>query len=62
MPKNLKGGSFLINKHEFCSKITKNSKGGPFGDIKKISKKVAQCRKENERGDPLIPSGRVGNV
>ena len=34
VPKNVKGGPFLIYKHAFCSKKTKNSKGGPFGDIK----------------------------
>ena len=51
VPKNVKGGPFLIYKHAFCSKITKNSKGGPFGDIKKIRKKVAQCRKKIERGN-----------
>ena len=31
VPKNVKGGPFLIYKNAFCSKITKNSKGGPFG-------------------------------
>ena len=62
VPKNVKGGPFLIYKHAFCSKITKNSKGGPFGDIKKNSKKVAQCRKKIQRGDPLVPPGLVGNV
>ena len=45
-----KRGPFLIYKHAFCSKITKNSKGGPFGDIKKNSKKVSQRRKKIERG------------
>ena len=47
---NVKGGPFLIYKHAFCSKITKNSKGGPFGDIKKFRKKVSQRRKKIERG------------
>ena len=50
VPKNVKGGPFLIYKHAFCSKITKNSKEGTFGDIEKISKRVAQCRKKIERG------------
>ena len=62
VPKNVKGGPFLIYKHAFCSKITKNSKGGPFGDIKKISKKSRTVPKKIERGDPLVPSGLVGNV
>ena len=39
VPKNVKGGLFLIDKHAFCSKMTKNSKGRPFGYVKKISKK-----------------------
>ena len=30
VPKNVKGGPFLIYKHAFCSKITKNSKGTLF--------------------------------
>ena len=39
VPKNVKGGPFLIYKQAFCCKITKNSKRGPFGDIEKFSKK-----------------------
>ena len=50
VPKNVKGGPFLIYKHAVCSKITKNSKGGPFGDIKKISKKSRTVPKKMERG------------
>ena len=60
-----RGGAFLIyNKHAFCSKITKNSKGGPFGDIKKIRKKISQRRIKIERGgyETLVPSGLVCNV
>ena len=57
-----KRGPFFIYKHAFCSKITKNSKGDPLGTLKKFRKKVAQCRKKIERGDPLVPSGLVGNV
>ena len=50
VPKNVKGGPFLIYKHAFCSKITKNSKGGPFGDIKKISKKSLTAPKKKSKG------------
>ena len=32
VPKIVKGGPFLICKHAFCSKLTKNSKGGPAID------------------------------
>ena len=51
VPKNVKGGPFLIYKHSFCCKITKKLEGGLFGDTKKFSKKVSQCRKKIERGD-----------
>ena len=54
-------GPFFISKHAFCCKITKNSKGGPFGDKKIFEKKVAQCRKKS-KGDSLVPSGFVGYV
>ena len=52
VPKNVKGGPFLIYKHTFCCKITKNSKGGPFGDIKKISKKKSHSAEKNSKGGP----------
>ena len=52
VPKNVKGGPFLIYKHAFCSKITKNSKGGPFGD-KKISKKSCTVPKKKSKGGTL---------
>ena len=60
MPKNVNGDpSGFINLHS-VAKYQKNSKAGPFGDIKKIfEKKVAQCRK-NPKGDPLGTSGFVG--
>ena len=32
VPKNVKGGPFLIYKHAFYCKITKISKGDPLGD------------------------------
>ena len=50
VPKNVKGGPFLIYKHAFCSKITKNSKGGPFGDIKKNSKKKSHSAEKKSKG------------
>ena len=53
VPKNVKGGPFLIYKHAFCSKITNNSKGGPFGDNKKISKKSRTVPKKNRKGGEL---------
>ena len=59
VPKNVEGGLFLIYKHAFYCKITKNSKGDPLGTLKNFRKKVAQCQK-NQNGDPLVPSGFVG--
>ena len=41
-------------------KISRNSTGGPFGDSKKFSKKVEQCRKKIKRGDPLVSFRFVG--
>ena len=57
-----KRGPFLISKHAFCCKITKNSKGGSFGDIKKFSKKSRTVPKKNQKGDPLASAGFVGYV
>ena len=58
-----KRGTLLIYKHAFCSKITKNSKGGPFGDIKKNSKKSLTVPKKNRKvGGTLVPFGLVCNV
>ena len=60
--KNQKGGPFSLGR--FCSLRLKSKKRkeGPFGDKKNFEKKVAQCRKKIERGDPLVPSKFVGNV
>ena len=49
----------MISKHAFCCKITKNSKGGPFGVIKKFSKKSRTVPKKIKRGDPLASAGFV---
>ena len=45
-----KRGPFLIYKHAFCCKITKTSKGGPFGTLKNFRKKVAQWQKNSKWG------------
>ena len=37
----------------------KKMKGGPFGGKYFFRKKVSQCRKKTERGDPLVSSGIV---
>ena len=55
-------GPFLISKHAFCCKITKHSKGGPFGDTKKFSKKSRTVPKKIKRGHPLASAGFVGYV
>ena len=59
VPKNVKGGPFLIYKLAFCCKITKNSKGDPLGTLKIFEKKSHSAEK-NRKGDPLVPSGFVG--
>ena len=41
--------SGFINIHS-VAKYQKNSKGGPFGDIKENFEKVAQCRKKSKGG------------
>ena len=43
----------MIYKHAFCSKITKNSKGGPFGDIEKNSKKKSHSAEKKSKGGTL---------
>ena len=53
VPKNIKGGPFLIYKHAFCSKITKNSKGDPLGTLKKFGKKSRTVPKKNRKGGPF---------
>ena len=35
---------------------------GPFGDIKKFSKKKSHSAEKNRKGDPLVSSGFVGYV
>ena len=44
------------------AKYQKTRKGDSFETSKKFRKKVAQCRKKMERGDPLVLSGFVGYV
>ena len=62
VPKNVKGGPFLVYKHAFCSKITKTQRGDPLWTLKKLRKKVSQRRKKIEGGGTLVPSGLVCNV
>ena len=44
------------------AKYQKTLKGNSFETLKIFRKKVAQCRKKIERGDPLVSSGFVGYV
>ena len=55
-----KRGTILIYKHTFCCEITKNSDGGPFGDIKKFFEKKSHNAEKNRKRDSLVPSGFVG--
>ena len=59
MSKNVKGGTLLDLLTYIPLQNIKKLEGGPFGDIKKFLKKVAQCRKKIQRGDPLGTSGCV---
>ena len=59
MPKNVKGGTLLDLLTNIPLQNIKNSKGGPFGDIKKFSKKSRTVPKKIQRGDPLGTSGFV---
>ena len=43
------------------AKYQKTRKGDSFETLKNFRKKIAQCQK-NRKGDPLVPSGFVGNV
>ena len=58
VPKNAKGGSLGVFEHPFFCKIEKNE-GGPFGDIKKIAKKVSQSR--NNQHKKIFGQGRDSN-
>ena len=49
MPKNWKGGPFVIFQHPFWRKTAKKIDGGPFGE-KMFPKKLSQCRKKLKRG------------
>ena len=48
VPKNVKGGPFGVFWDPLCCKISKQTKGRPFGGIQKTSKNVALCRKKSE--------------
>ena len=58
MPKKLKGRTLWDFSTSILSQNFLKMKGGPFGG-KTFSKKVARCRKKNEKGDPLVSPGNV---
>ena len=60
--KTKKGVPFGLFETSVCCKMSKNLEGGPFGDKRKFEKKVAQCRKKIQSGDPVVPSGFVSYV
>ena len=45
-------------KLQFAAKYQKTGRGDPLA----TKKKVAQCRKKNKRGDPVVSSGFVSFV
>ena len=59
MPKNVKGGTLLDLLTNIPLQNIKKLKGGPFGDIKKFSKKSRTVPKKIQRGDHLGTSGFV---
>ena len=54
VPKNVKEGTLWALLTYSVAKYQKSRKWGPFGDIKKISKKSRTMPKKIERGDPLV--------
>ena len=60
--KNVKEGTLFDFQTCILLQNNKNLKGGPFGDIKKISKESHTVPKKNKRGDPLASAGFVGYV
>ena len=56
VPKTRKGGPFGLFEPSVCCKISKNLKGGPFGDKKIFDKKSRTVPKKIQRGDPVVPS------
>ena len=59
VPKNVKRGTLLDLLTNIPLQNIKKLKGGPFGDIKKFSKKSRTVPKKIQRGDPLGTSGFV---
>ena len=53
MPKFVKRGRLRAFKNTVCCKITKKNEEGTLEDIKKVSKKVSQSRKEKRKGSPF---------
>ena len=57
--KKLKGRTLWGSPTSILSQNSKKLKGGPFGENFFSGKKVSQCRKKTERGDPLVLPGMV---
>ena len=49
-------GAFRIFQYPFGCKLSKQLNRGPFGAIKKFSKKVSQCRKKSKFKSPKFGS------
>ena len=62
MPKNVNEGTLFDFQTCILLQNNKKLKGGPFGDIKKFSKKSRTVPKKIKRGDPLASAGFVGYV
>ena len=62
MPKNVKEGTLFDFQTCILLQNNKKLKGGPFGDIKKFSKKSRTVPKKIKRGNLLASAGFVGYV
>ena len=62
MPKNIKEGTLFDFQTCILLQNNKKLKGGPFGDIKKFSKKSRTVPKKIKMGDPLASASFVSYV
>ena len=57
-----RGTLWALLTYILLQNIKKTRKEDSFETLKKFSEKVAQCRKNRKKIDPLVSSGFVGNV
>ena len=57
-----RGTLWALLTYILLQNIKKTRRGTLFETLKNFRRKVAQCRKKNRKGDPLVLSGFVGYV